>query len=196
MILRFFGTSKWYHNFLWVGWKEIYPSGYNNNPNQIFFNNTLICRNYFFSLLLYRQKAYSVDLTARIRKQSTCLKICIPLKVVHGSFPSWQCLKWTSIVRLILSAFYFNLHPLFTLRGTSICRALICSETMSWNDRADHLDLFRLGSWGSEISIPLPVFRDQSYLLLPDSNIFPLDNGRHNRSISIFFHFFSEKYSH
>lgn len=147
---------------------------------------------FFFPLLLYRQKAYSVHVTARIRKQSTCLKICIPLKVVRGSFPNWQCLQWTSTVHLILSAFYFNLHPLFTLRGTNICRALFCSETMSWNDRADHLDLFRLGSWGSEISIPLPVFRDQSYLLLPDSNIFPLDNGRHNRSISIFFHFFQK----
>lgn len=78
----------------------------------------------------------------------------------------------------------------------SICMTPSCSETINQNDIADHLDLFRLGSWISEIPIPFPLFMEQQCLLLPDSNTSPLDNGRGNRSRGIiFFTFFTRIFS-
>lgn len=75
----------------------------------------------------------------------------------------------------------------------SICMAPSCSETINHSDIADHLDFFRLGRWISEIPILFPVFMEQQCLLLPDSNTFPLDNERGNRSRGIIFFLFFHK---
>lgn len=111
--VKIFGTNKWYHVFPLGRVGEVSPSKYNKYPNEIFFD-----KSNFLSLSF----VHKLHFTARIKKQSTCLKISLLVEVALGNFPVSFCSK--HLVLLTLSASFSNLLSFHVCQSNSILLAL------------------------------------------------------------------------
>lgn len=111
-MLRFLEPTNDTMYSLWAGREEVSPSKYNKYPNEIFFE-----KSNFLSLSCVHK-----HFTARIKKQSTCLKISLLVGVALGNFSVSVCSK--HLVLLTLSASFSNLLSFCVCQSNSILLAL------------------------------------------------------------------------